>query len=141
VRESAVRALERLNAEGPDGELARAVRDDAVAVRLAAIHAASRVHATSAETILAIVERVGDPEVPVRRAAVEALGSMRIRDAALELSVLADPAREPDAEVRKAAVAALGQLRDPATREAVVAAQEDPDFLVRSAARIALRQL
>jgi HEAT repeat protein len=48
---------------------------------------------------------------------------------------------EDSAAVRKAAVAALGQIGDPAGLEAVRAAESDPDYLVQSAARIALRRL
>ncbi len=141
VRLSAVRALERLNADGPNGELASAVGDGDASVRRAAIMTASHINSASAETILAIVERIGDDDASVRRATVEVLGSMRITDAALEISVLTDPDRESDPEVRKAAVAALGELGDLSVRGAVEAAEDDPDFLVRSAARIALRQL
>jgi HEAT repeat protein len=141
VRESAVRALRRLNDEGPAGELALAIRDSFASVRVAGIAAASRINSVSADTISAIIEAIGDDNVEVRRTAAEVLGTMRITDAALGLAALSEPDREPDPEVRKAAVAAMGQLGDPVVREYVEAAMSDPDFLVRSAARVALRRL
>jgi HEAT repeat protein len=140
VRESAVRALMRLNSEGPGAALAVALEDSIPSVRRAALVAASRVNTVSVDTIAAVIGRIGDSDAGVRRIAAEVLGSMRITDAALALTVLTEPDREPDPEVRKAAVASLGQLREPSGRDFVEAALADPDFLVQSAARIAIRR-
>jgi hypothetical protein len=141
VRESAARALARLNAEGDGAALAVGVADSFVQVRLASIVAASRVNTVSQATIAAIIERIGDDDPSVRRTAAEVLGTMRIVDASVALAALTDPERESDPEVRKAAVASLGQLGDPTAYDAVEAATADPDFLVQSVARIALRRL
>lgn len=141
VRQSAVGALQRLNSEGPNGELALAIRDSFASVRLAAVRAAARINSVSSATIVGVIEAIGDTDPSVRRTAAEVLGTMRIVDASLGLAALSDPEREPDPEVRKAAVASMGQLGDPAVLEYVEAALGDPDFLVQSAARFALRRL
>jgi HEAT repeat protein len=75
----------------------------------------------------------------VRRAAVGALGTMRVTDAAGGLIGLL--AVEEDAAVRQRAVWALGQIGGDGAREAVEAAQSDPDRFVRDAARVALLRL
>jgi HEAT repeat protein len=89
----------------------------------------------------AIVERIGDSSPLVRLRAAQALGSMRVADAVVGLTALASPATEPDADVRSAAVWALGRIADPAGKEAVRAALDDPSSLVADAARVALRRL
>jgi HEAT repeat protein len=87
-----------------------------------------------------VVERVSDSSELVRRRAAENLGVMRAQDAVLSLAMLSSLDNEPDQAVRAAAVASLGQIADPSGKEAVEAAQEDPDSFVRDAARIALRR-
>ena len=139
VRVSAVRALERLNNQGPAAELATAIADAAPEVRLAALSAVVRVHVFT--RLDAVVARLGDDDARVRRLAAMALGTLRSADAVVGLVALTDPAREKDAGVRGAAVAALGSIGDPNGRDAVLAAATDPDPLVQSAARIALRRL
>jgi HEAT repeat protein len=139
VRERAVYALVRLNSAGPGDELAQAMSDDFVEVRLAAVQSASRVNVFS--SLDKIVALFSDEDARVRRNAAEAIGAMRVSDAVLGLTRLADPAVEDSAAVRIAAVAALGQIGDPAGLEAVQAAESDPDYLVQAAARIALRRL
>lgn len=139
VRVSAVQALRRLNTEGPNGELAMAMADPAQEVRLVALQSAVRINVF--RNVDAVAARIADEDAEVRRAAVNALGHMRLTDAAVELMALTDPAIESDARVRVAAVAALGKLGELEARDAVEEAMSDPDFLVRSAARVALRQL
>jgi HEAT repeat protein len=139
VRLSAVKALRRLNNQGPDGELATAINDDAESVRLAAIEAAMGVNAFSG--LDAVVGRVSDSSALVRRRAAEALGMMRAGDAVVGLMALTSPTNEADAAVRAAAVYALGQIADPEAKPAVQAASDDADGFVRDAARIALRRL
>jgi HEAT repeat protein len=136
---SAVKALRRLNNQGPDGELATAINDDAESVRLAAIEAAMGVNAFSG--LDAVVGRVSDSSALVRRRAAEALGMMRPGDAVVGLMALTSPTNEADAAVRAAAVYALGQIADPEAKPAVQAASDDADGFVRDAARIALRRL
>src|SRR5690606_27465947 len=75
VRLSAVRALTRLNHQGPDGELARALSDDDEQVRLAALTGALRVHVFTG--VDQVVARIDDPSAEVRRRAARTLGTMR----------------------------------------------------------------
>src|SRR5690606_7774308 len=136
VRVSAVKALTRLNHEGPNGELGVALRDSKEAVRLAALHGALRVHVFSG--VDRVVELIEDPSPLVRRKAARALGAMGANDAVMGLVLLTSPDTEPDAGVRAAAVTALGRIADSTARPSVLAAQDDPDRYVRDAARIAL---
>jgi hypothetical protein len=139
VRESAVRALERLNNEGPAAELAVAISDSAENVRLAALHATVNINVFS--RVDAIVTRLSDDSPDVRRRAADVLGSMRSADAVVALIALTSPSTEPDARVRTSAVAALGRIGDPSAHDAVAAAEADSDPLVQSTARFALRRL
>lgn len=139
VRRSAVAALSRLNHEGPSLELGRALADSDEDVRLAALKAAMSINVFS--SVSEVVARIDDESPRVRRLAAETLGAMRVADAVVGLSALADSEIEPVADVRQAAVWALGQIGDPGGKPAVEAALEDPSSLVRDAARIALRRL
>ena len=139
VRKSAVRALDRLNTEGPGQELSVAIADKDADVRLAALDAAAHVNVFS--RVDSIVGRLSDDSPDVRRRAADVLGTMRTADAVVGLMGLADPAQESEPQVRVSAVAALGRIGDPSAHDAVSAAQSDADPLVQSAARIALRRL
>jgi HEAT repeat protein len=139
VRAASVRALERLNNEGPGGELATAIGDAAPEVQLAALTASVRINVFT--RVDAVVARLSDPSGDVRRRAADVLGTMRTSDAVVGLIALSSPDQEKDARVRTSAVAALGRIADPSARDAVMAAQSDPDALVQSMARIALRRL
>lgn len=139
VRTSAVKALTRLNHEGPNGELAAALSDSEEEVRLAALHGALRVHVFSG--VDQVVALIDDPSPMVRRKAARALGAMGAKDAVMGLVLLTSPDTEPNATVRAAAVTALGRIADTTARPSVIAAEEDPDRFVRDAARIALRRL
>jgi len=139
VRRSAVKALERLNSEGPAGELSQAFADGDEAVRLAAVRAVPRINVFSRVDLL--VARLGDASAEVRRAAAESLGALRAEDAVVALVALASPDREESPDVRAAAVAALGWIGDRSARGAVEGALGDSDPIVASAAAIAARQL
>ncbi len=139
VRRSAVRALERLNNEGPAAELATAIGDQEAEVRLAALHASISINVFS--RVDAVVARLSDDSADVRRRAAEVLGTMRSSDAVVGLIGLADPSQEADPRVRTSAVSALGRIGDPSAHDAVQAALGDSDPLVQSMARIALRRL
>jgi len=139
VRRSAVRALERLNHEGPGAELATAMGDQVEAVRLAALEAA--VHINVFSRLDAVVARLSDDSPDVRRRAAEVLGTMHATDAVVGLMALTAPEQEPDPRVRTAAVGALGRIADPSAHDAVAAAEADPDPLVRSIAHFSLRRL
>jgi HEAT repeat protein len=135
VRQASVQALQRMNTEGPNEEIAFAMGDTDSSVRLAAVVASTRVNVFT--NVAAIAGLVGDPEATVRQAAAAALGTMRVKDAVDSLVFLSSAANEPDASVRKSAVWSLGQIQDGSALDAVVAAQNDPNPFVQDAARIA----
>jgi HEAT repeat protein len=128
-----------MNTDGPDHELSVAMGDGEVTVRLAALHAATRINVFT--DVASIAGLVGDTEAPVRQAAAAALGTMRVGDAVDSLIMLSSPENEPDASVRKSAVWSLGQIGDAAGAEAILAAQHDPNAFVRDAAKAASLRL
>jgi HEAT repeat protein len=139
VRRSSAAALERLNHQGPNGELGNALSDGDEQVKLAALKASVRIHVfTHVDKVLTLIS---DPSARVRRRAAENLGVMRARDAVVGLVALTSSATEKDAGVRAAAVASLGKIADKGARPAVEAALSDSHPFVRDAARIALRRL
>lgn len=140
VRQSAVRALQRLNTVGPGSELSLALADADEKVRLAALHASTRVNVF--RDVAQIVARLDDSSSAVRTRALEALGSLHATDAVVAMIAKLSPANEAVASVRAAAAAALGEIGDTAARDAVQAAADaDADHFVRDAASIALRRL
>jgi HEAT repeat protein len=140
VRVASVKALERMNNQGPNQDLSFAMTDDAEPVRLAAVRAATRVNVFS--DVASIVALVGDESPLVRRAAADSLGAMRAKDAVEGLTVLAQRTEEADPAVRMAAIWALAQIRDVSARSVIAdAAANDPDRFVRDAATVALRRL
>jgi hypothetical protein len=139
VRQSAVRALDRLNNEGPQAELSTAVGDADEGVRLAALNAA--VHINVFSRVDAVVARLSDDSAEVRRRAAEVLGTMHSSDAVVGLMALADPAQESDPRVRVSAIGALGRIGDPQAQHVIAAAMNDEDPLVQSVAKIALQSL
>jgi len=139
VRTAAVKALMRLNDEGPNGELGAAISDSAPEVRLAALGATVRINVFTHVDLVA--GALSDSDADVRRRAAEVLGTFQATDAVAGLIALTSPDNEKDARVRTAAVAALGRIADPSARDAVNAALSDPDALVQSVAQIASRRL
>jgi hypothetical protein len=140
VRASAVRALQRMSTQGPNGELGVALSDPDEKVRLAAIHASTRVNVFT--DIADLTARLDDSSSAVRTGALEALGTLRSRDAVVSIVARLSAENEPAASVRAAAAAALGQIGDGAAREAVQNARDnDSDRFVRDAAAVALRLL
>jgi hypothetical protein len=140
VRESAVRALMRLNSVGPNGELAVALSDPDEKVRLAALNASTRVNVF--RDVAQIVARLDDPSSAVRTRALEALGALRAGDAVLAMIAKLSPESEAVPSVRAAAAAALGEIGDSSARGAVQAASSgDTDHFVRDAAAVALLRL
>jgi HEAT repeat protein len=93
-----LQALERLNSAGPNGELAVALSDPDANVRLAAIHASTRIN----------VFRENESMPSVRAAAAAALGE--IGDPAARSVVLATSENDTDRFVRDAARVALLRL-------------------------------
>jgi HEAT repeat protein len=139
VRKAAVHGLWRINSQGPNGELAIAIGDSDEDVRMEALYAATRVNVFTG--VSAVVQRIDDPAPRVRQRAAEVLGTLRAKDAVVGLVALTNPKTESDAGVRAAAVSSLGKIADPAAKEAVSAALDDPNPFVRDAANVALRRL
>jgi HEAT repeat protein len=139
VRKSAAYALWRINSQGPNGELAAAIGDKDENVRLQALFGATRVNVFTGTD--AVVKRISDQSPLVRKRAAEALGTLRTKDAVVGLIALTSPSTESDANVRAAAVSSLGKIADAAAKQAVKAAESDPNQFVRDAAAIALRRL
>jgi HEAT repeats len=140
VRQSAVRALQRLNSVGPNAELAVALSDPDEQVRLAALNASTRINVF--RDIDQIVARLDDPSSAVRTRALDALGALRARDAVVAIIAKLSTQNESVPSVRAAAAAALGELGDASARAAVqTASTGDTDHFVRDAATIALRRL
>jgi HEAT repeat protein len=140
VREASVKALERMNSQGPKQDLSFAMNDEAESVRLAAVRAATHVNVFS--DVASIARLIGDQSPLVRRAAADSLGTMRAKDAVEGLRALAQRANEDDPAVRKAAIWALAQIRDVSARSVIAdAAAHDPDRFVRDAATAALRRM
>jgi HEAT repeat protein len=140
VRQSAVRALQRLNSVGPNAELSVALSDPDEQVRLAALNASTRVNVF--RDVDQIVSRLDDPSSAVRTRALEALGALHAADAVVAIVAKLAPTNEPVPSVRAAAAAALGEIGDASARAAVQAASaDDTDHFVRDAATIALRRL
>ncbi len=138
VRKAAVHGLWRINSQGPNGELGKAMSDTDADVRLEAVNASTKVRVFT--DIAAVVQRVSDESPLVRKKAAEALGKMKAIDAVAGLMALASKDTEQNPTVRAAAVAALGRIKDSAAKGTVQAAQNDPNQFVRDAAQIALRQ-
>jgi HEAT repeat protein len=140
VRQSAVRALMRLNAVGPNGELAVALSDPDEKVRLEALNASTRVNVF--RDVDQIVARLDDPSSRVRTRAAEALGALHAGDAVVAMIAKLSAVNETVPSVRAAVAAALGEIGDPSARAAVQAAStDDADHFVRDAATVALRRL
>jgi len=138
VRKSAVKALQRLNHEGPGLELGAALSDADAEVRLTALKAAGSINVFS--SVDRVVALLGDESADVRKRAAETLGAMRVGDAVVGLVALAGSGEESD-DVRAAALWALGQIGDSAGLPAVEAQLRSPSAIVRSAAVIARRRL
>src|SRR5262249_25665000 len=138
-RKAAAHGLWRINSQGPSGELAVAIADKDESVRLEALYAATRINVFTGVT--AVVARISDDSPKVRKRAAEALGAFPDKDAVWALIALTSPTTETDSQVRVAAVAALGAIGDPQAKDAVKAAESDPNGFVRDAALIAERKL
>ncbi len=136
VRVASVKALQRLNTQGPNGEIGAAMADPDEEVRMTALRASTHINVFT--DVKMVVERIDDESARVRTRAAETLGAMRATDAVVGLIALTS---DSDAGVRKAAVSALGNIGDQSARSAVEATLKDSDSLVRDAARIALRSL
>lgn len=137
VRAAAAAALGRLNDEGTDNALGKALGDVDARVKLAALKAAARIN--TFKNADAVTRLAGDPDATVRRNAAELLGTLRRAEGVDSLLALA---KDADPNVRNSACHALGALRDARARNVLEdVANNDPDRLVRDQARIALRRL
>src|SRR4051812_37565965 len=82
----------------------------------------------SADSVACLIAAMEDPDPEIRKAAVRALGRLRVADA---LPVLVQALRDSEAAVREAAVASLREIGDLQAVDAMVAALEDPNAGVR----------
>ncbi len=88
-------------------------------------------HGADATAVAALVAGAGDPDVRVRRTAVDLLGELASEDAA---GALRRAARDEDATVRAAALRAAARAGHPPDPATVSLALSDPDATVRTAA-------
>jgi hypothetical protein len=137
VRAAAASALGRLNDDG-GGALGTALGDSDASVKIAALGAATRINTFSG--LSAVAALTMDPDVTVRRRAVEVLDALRAKDAVAVVAAAAQ--NDPDAGVRAAACHALLDFGDHSALPVVQRlAGSDPDAFVRDQAQIALRRL
>jgi hypothetical protein len=137
VRAAAASALGRLNDDG-GGALGMALADSDVGVRIAALGAATHINTFSG--LSAVAALTMDPDVTVRRRAVEVLDGLRAKDTVAVVAAAAQ--KDADAGVRAAACHALADFGDASVLPVVQAlAASDPDPFVRDQAQIALRRL
>jgi HEAT repeat protein len=126
----------------PDGKaiLEGAVTSESPAVRAAAAKALRDIRGNTEGA--ALVSLLSDTHDEVVQQAALTLGAVREAVAVSDLvAVVSDPAAS-SVSTRKAAAWALGKIGDPSARDALEAvADDDPDMLVRGAARAALRDL
>jgi HEAT repeats len=137
VRAAAASALGRLNDDG-GGVLGTALGDSDPSVKIAALGAASRINTFSGVSAVAGLSM--DPDVTVRRRAVEVLDALGAKDAVVVVAAVAQ--KDSDAGVRAAACHALGTFGDASVVSVLQAiAQADTDTFVQDQAHIALLRL
>lgn len=137
VRAAAASALGRLNDDGA-GALGVALTDADPTVKLEALGAAARINAFS--SLSGVAGLAADPNVDVRRRAIEVLDSLRARDAVAVVAAAVQ--NDPDPGVRAEACHALGTFGDASALPIVeAAAQGDANQFVRDQAQIAVRKL
>ena len=93
---------------------------------------------TNRPIVLALIGALRDPNVEVRRAAVNSLGNLEDHTA---IPALREALKDEDAEVRAGALEALGNLEDAASADAIAAMLKDPNREVRAKAIEALSDL
>ncbi len=145
VRAAAASALGRMNATGggrmvgtTQQGLSQAMTDKDESVRIAAMHAATKVNTFTDEQTAA--KGIGDASPNVRRLAVQLLEDLHAKDTVASVMTLAQS--DADVQVRLSACHALGTFRDASAKSTLQSiAQNDANTFVRDAANIALRQM
>lgn len=136
VRQSAIRALGRLNHPGGITAVAAALGDDSVEVRRAAIEQVLRLNFFREHE--ALITALADEDDEVRMRAARLVGEMRVEGAVAALSMLLRG--DANRDVRQAAAWSLGMINGAEARGALrEAADGEEDSLVRDAIDIALR--
>lgn len=136
VRQSAIRALGRLNHPGGITTVAAALGDDSVEVRRAAIEQVLRLNFFREHE--ALITALADEDDEVRMRAARLVGEMRVEGAVTALSMLLRG--DTNRDVRQAAAWSLGMINGAEARGALrEAADGEEDSLVRDAIDIALR--
>ncbi len=137
VRAAAASALGRLNSDG-QGALGAALGDSDSGVKLAALKSATLINSFSG--IADVAALTTDPNVAVRRRAIEVMDTLNATDAVL--AVVAAAQNDTDAGVRAEACHALGTFGDSSAIPVLEQlASSDPDTFVRDEAQIALQRL
>ena len=137
ARRHVVRALGNIGHDSANIALQGAMLDTDAGVRFEALSAWMEIRRQ--DNALPAIPLIADSDVVVRRKATAVAGKLRESGAraALELQLQDDA----DASVRRNAAWALGRIGDPASRAALQAATMDASGLVRTTARVALRNL
>lgn len=140
ARAAAATAIGTIGAPGGKAILEGAVTSESPAVRAAAAEALR--HILRNTDAVAVVSLLSDTHEPVVYQAALTVGALQERVAVPDLmTVVSDPTAH-DVSTRKAAAWALGKIGDPGAQSVLEeVADNDPDMLVRGAARVALNDL
>ncbi len=140
ARAAAATAIGTIGAPGGKEILEGAVTSESPAVRAAAAQALRHIR-TNTEAV-AVVSLLSDTHEEVVHQAALTVGALQEAVAVPDLmAVVSDPAAY-GVSTRKAAAWALGKIGDPSAQSVLAdVADNDPDMLVRGAARVALRDI
>jgi len=137
VRRVAINALVFSRSPAAANTIAVALRDEDWSVREAAAGALAQspAGATHSNELVNILD---DSFWQVRLSAIRSLGKLEVRHSAASIARELNNAQP---NVRKEAAAALGAIKEPSSREALLAVADDPDADVRKNVRWALQEL
>lgn len=139
VRAAAVCALGELQDPSALPALSNALKDDNEQVREQAVRALGNMESDKATP--ALLEATKDKSADVRAAAANALSERHdTSNSALVVSTLKGLLEDPSADVREQAISALSEIRDAGAVQALIAAMQSKDPVVRKAAAAALGQ-
>jgi len=143
VRAKACEVIGKIQASGQAESLKAALKDKSPSVRIGAVRALSALGHSGAVYSNDVFKLLSDSALAVQVAAIRSLGCMG-EIGQCYASVIASRLNDAQAEVRLASAEALGRLGDHGAAfadELEMYADGDPSPLVRSSARMSLRQL